>query len=105
MQNAPQSEVVHDAVYYSGLAFAKLGQCDKSLAYFKALLKPDSGAPDRYKKQATKQIETLEKDAGKICTDKQSEDEGTPGRACRQLIEGECALGWPLPGPRGGSRA
>lgn len=70
VQNAPDSEVVHDAVYYSGLAFAKLGQCDKSLAYFRALLKEDSGAPDRYKKQAVKQIETLEKDAGKICTDR-----------------------------------
>lgn len=70
VQNAPDSEVVHDAVYYSGLAFAKLGQCEKSLAYFKALVKEGSGAPDRYKKQATKQIETLEKDAGKICTDR-----------------------------------
>jgi TolA-binding protein len=78
VQNAPESEVVHDAVYYSGLAFAKLGQCDKSLAYFKALIKEDSGAPDRYKKQAVKQIETLEKDAGKICTDRQSDDEATP---------------------------
>lgn len=73
VQNAPQSEVVHDAVYYSGLAFAKLGQCDKSLAYFKALMKPDSGAPDRYKKQAAKQIDTLEKDTGKICTDRQAD--------------------------------
>jgi TolA-binding protein len=78
VQNAPQSEIVHDAVYYSGLAFAKLGQCEKSLAYFQALLKPDSGAPDRYKKQATKQIETLQKDEGKICTDRPSEAEATP---------------------------
>lgn len=70
VQNAPDSEVVHDAVYYSGLAFAKLGQCEKSLAYFNALVKEGSGAPDRYKKQAIKQIETLEKDAGKICTDR-----------------------------------
>jgi TolA-binding protein len=70
VQNAPDSEVVHDAVYYSGLAFAKLGQCDKSLAYFNALVKEGSGAPDRYKKQAVKQIETLQKDAGKICTDR-----------------------------------
>jgi TolA-binding protein len=81
VQNAPQNEIVHDAVYYSGLAFAKLGQCDKSLAYFKALVKEDSGAPDRYKKQAQKQIETLEKDAGKICTDRQSETETPPSEA------------------------
>jgi TolA-binding protein len=70
VQNAPESEVIHDAVYYSGLAFAKLGQCDKSLAYFNAILKKDSGAPERYKTQAKKQVETLEKDDGKICTDK-----------------------------------
>jgi TolA-binding protein len=81
VQNAPQNEIVHDAVYYSGLAFAKLGQCDKSLAYFKALVKDDSGAPDRYKKQAQKQIETLEKDAGKICTDRQGENETPPSEA------------------------
>jgi TolA-binding protein len=70
VQNAPESEVIHDAVYYSGLAFAKLGQCEKSLAYFKAVLEKDSGAPERYKTQAKKQVETLEKDEGKICTDK-----------------------------------
>ncbi len=78
VQNAPESDVIHDAVYYSGLAFAKLGQCDKSIAYFKAILKPDSGAPDRYKKQAEKQIETLEKDDGKICTDR-AKPEGEGG--------------------------
>jgi TolA-binding protein len=70
VQNAPESEVIHDAVYYSGLAFAKLGQCEKSLAYFKAVLEKDSGAPERYQTQAKKQVETLEKDEGKICTDK-----------------------------------
>ncbi len=75
VQNAPESEVIHDAVYYSGLAFAKLGQCEKSLAYFKAVLKKDSGAPERYKTQAKKQIETLEKDEGKMCTDKGKPDE------------------------------
>jgi TolA-binding protein len=74
VQNAPDSEIVHDAVYYSGLAFAKLGQCDKSLAYFNALVKEDSGAPDNYKKQAAKQIETLQKDTGKICTDRQTDE-------------------------------
>ncbi|NVB37786.1 tetratricopeptide repeat protein [Pseudenhygromyxa sp. WMMC2535] len=70
VQNAPDSEVIHDAVYYSGLAFAKLGQCDKSVAYFQAIIKDGSGAPERYQKQAKKQIETLEKDDGKICTDR-----------------------------------
>jgi TolA-binding protein len=77
VQNAPQSPVIHDAVYYSGLAFAKLGQCDKSLAYFQAITKEGSGAPANYVKQAKKQIETLEKDDGKICADKRTTgDEG-----------------------------
>jgi TolA-binding protein len=76
VQNAPESPVIHDAVYYSGLAFAKLGQCDKSIAYFKAITKTGSGAPENYIKQSKKQIETLEKDDGKICNDKRSADEG-----------------------------
>ena len=75
VQNAPESPVIHDAVYYSGLAFAKLGQCDKSIAYFQALTKEGSGAPANYVKQAKKQIETLEKDDGKICGEKRSDDE------------------------------
>jgi TolA-binding protein len=80
VQNAPESPVIHDAVYYSGLAFAKLGQCDKSIAYFQALTKEGSGAPANYVKQAKKQIETLEKDDGKICIEKRSgdEEEATP---------------------------
>lgn len=79
VQNAPDSEIIHDAVYYSGLAFAKLGQCDKSVAYFNAIVKEGSGAPERYKKQAKKQIETLEKDEGKICADRREEEEETTG--------------------------
>lgn len=78
VQNAPESPMIHDAVYYSGLAFAKLGQCDKSIAYFKAITKDGSGAPENYIKQAKKQIETLEKDDGKICGGK-DEDEAEGG--------------------------
>jgi TolA-binding protein len=76
VQNASDSAVIHDAVYYSGLAFAKLGQCEKSIAYFKAITKQGSGAPDNYVKQSKKQIETLEKDDGKICIEKRSDDDG-----------------------------
>lgn len=83
VQNAPDSPVIHDAVYYSGLAFAKLGQCDKSIAYFRAITKDGSGAPENYVKQAKKQIETLEKDDGKICADKRTGDEE------EQTVEGE----------------
>lgn len=74
VQNAPESDVIHDAVYYSGLAFAKLGQCDKAIAYFNAIVKKDSEAPDRYKTQAEKQIKTLEADTGKICSDRRSDE-------------------------------
>jgi TolA-binding protein len=76
VQNAADSAIIHDAVYYSGLAFAKLGQCEKSIAYFKAITKQGSGAPDNYVKQSKKQIETLEKDDGKICIEKRSDDDG-----------------------------
>jgi TolA-binding protein len=78
VQNAPESDIIHDAVYYSGLAFAKLGQCDKSIAYFQAIVKEGSGAPERYQKQAAKQIETLEADTGKICADRRPEDDEAP---------------------------
>ena len=74
VQNAPESDVIHDAVYYSGLAFAKLGQCDKAVAYFNAIVKEDSEAPDRYKTQAQKQIKTLDADTGKICADRRTEE-------------------------------
>jgi TolA-binding protein len=69
VQKAPESSVVNDALYYSGMAFAKVGQCQKAIAYFSALTREGSTAPDRYKTQATKQVKVLEKDKGKICTD------------------------------------
>jgi len=75
VENAPEAEVIHDAVYYSGLAFAKLGQCDKSEAYFQAIVKKGSTAPDNYKRQAKKQLETLSKDKGKICADRRPDDD------------------------------
>lgn len=76
VQNAPTSSVIHDSLYYSGLAFAKLGQCDKAIAYFGALTKKGSDAPDRYKERAKQQVETLEKDTGKLC-----QDQGQSGSA------------------------
>ena len=76
VQNRPNSEMIHDALYYSGLAFAKLGQCDKAIAYFEALARKDSGTPKRYVQQASKQIDTLKKDQGKICSDKAKNEEG-----------------------------
>lgn len=71
VQNAPSASVIHDSLYYSGLAFAKLGQCQKAIAYFSALAKKGSTAPERYQSRSKQQVETLSKDAGKICTDKE----------------------------------
>lgn len=79
VQNAPKDAVIHDALYYSGLAFAKLGQCDKATAYFTELSKKGSKAPERYQKRAKEQIEALGKDDGKICTDRAA-DGGKTGR-------------------------
>ena len=49
-------------------------QCDKAIAYFNAIVKKGSEAPDRYKTQAEKQIKTLEADTGKICGDRRSDE-------------------------------
>jgi TolA-binding protein len=80
VQNAPESEMINDSLYYSGLAFAKLGQCQKAIAYFGAIAKEGSTAPDRYKKQATKQISLLEKDDGSICSDTPPAGEAQPAK-------------------------
>jgi TolA-binding protein len=78
VQNAKSSPLVHDALYYSGLAFAKLGECEKALAYFNALVKKDSKAPDKYKQSAQQQIDTLSKDTGQLCSDREPKDDATP---------------------------
>ncbi len=74
IQNSPDASVVPDALYYSGLAFAKLGQCKNAIAYFDALRQKKTKAAPEYKEQAAKQIAILEKDDGEICLDK-------PGKA------------------------
>ncbi len=80
VKNAPEAAELHDALYYSGLAFAKVGQCQKAIAYFNALGAEGSEAPDRYKTQAKKQISVLEKDDGSICLDKQGADKADAGQ-------------------------
>lgn len=85
VQEAPKSKVVHDALYYSGLAFARLGQCKNAIAYFSALGKAD--APKQYREQAKKQIGVLEADKGDICSDgddkKKSSDPRDGGTATK----------------------
>ena len=70
IQDSADSGAVPDALYYSGLAFAKLGQCENAIAYFDALRAKKTKAPDEYKKKAAEQIDLLKKDAGDICLDK-----------------------------------
>lgn len=70
IQEAQDASVVPDALYYSGLAFAKLGQCENAIAYFDALRAKKTKAPDEYKKKAAEQIDLLKKDNGDICLDK-----------------------------------
>jgi len=84
IQEMPDSPVVADALYYSGLGFAKLGQCKNAIAYFNAVLQPKGNATEQHKTQAQGQIAILEKDSGDICYD--LEDSGA-GAAGKQSIE------------------
>jgi len=70
IQDFQASAVVPDALYYSGLAFAKLGQCTNAIAYFEALREKKTKAPQQYKDKAAEQIGILQKDKGELCMDK-----------------------------------
>jgi len=67
VQETPKDAVVPDALYYSGLAFAKLGQCENAIAYFSALREKKTKAPAGYKQKAAEQIELLRSNKGGIC--------------------------------------
>lgn len=67
IQDTPDSKVVPDALYYSGLAFAKLGQCENAIAYFDALRQKRTRAPKGYKEKAAEQIKLLKANKGRIC--------------------------------------
>lgn len=77
IQDSPKSEVVPDALYYSGLAFAKLGQCGNAIAYFEALREKKTKAPQQYKDKAAEQIAILQKDKGELCVDTGSGSDAT----------------------------
>ncbi len=70
IQDFASSPMVPDALYYSGLAFAKLGQCANAIAYFEALREKKTKAPQHYKDKASEQIAILQKDKGELCVDK-----------------------------------
>ncbi|MEM7160631.1 MAG: tetratricopeptide repeat protein [Myxococcota bacterium] len=70
IQDSPDAAVMPDALYYSGLAFAKLGQCSNAILYFQALGEKKTNAPQQYKDRAKEQIAILKKDKGELCVDK-----------------------------------
>lgn len=67
IQDFPASDVLPDALYYSGLAFAKIGQCQNAIAYFQALREKKMKAPQQYKDMAGEQITLLKADKGDLC--------------------------------------
>lgn len=69
IQDTPTATVLPDALYYSGLAFAKLRQCQNAIAYFEALREKKTKAPQQYKDKAAEQIAILKKDTGELCVD------------------------------------
>lgn len=80
IQDSPGSEVVPDALYYSGLAFAKIGQCTNAIAYFDALRQKKTKAPQHYKDKAAEQIGILKGDKGSMCMDGPSDAEAAKSR-------------------------
>lgn len=75
-KNAPRSPVIHDAVYYMGLSFARQGACANATKYFEFLSSRRSGAPKKYRDQAKKQLELIRTTASSMCTDTQTKARG-----------------------------
>ena len=80
IQDSPDAAVLPDALYYSGLAFAKIGQCGNAIAYFDALQQKKTKAPQQYKDKAAEQIELLKADKGDLCLDDPSAVESAPAK-------------------------
>lgn len=80
IQDHADAPVVSDALYYSGLGFAKLGQCKNAIAYFEALNRPKSTAPAQYQKAAKDQIDLLKKDNGDLCFDREDANSGAAAK-------------------------
>ncbi|MEM6989717.1 MAG: tetratricopeptide repeat protein [Myxococcota bacterium] len=84
IEDSPQSDILPDALYYSGLAFAKIGQCQNAIAYFDHLRQKKTKAPQHYKDKAADQIKILKADKGDLCMDEQP----TPGAAKKKSRKG-----------------
>ncbi|MGB1275089.1 MAG: outer membrane protein assembly factor BamD [Nannocystaceae bacterium] len=77
IQEHRESPTMPDALYYSGLGFAKLGQCKNALAYFETIL--GQPANEQYHKAAQSQIKVLKADKGEICFDREDNGAGAAG--------------------------
>jgi TolA-binding protein len=91
IQEYSEDPIVSDALYYSGLGFAKLGQCKNATAYFEALLRPKSGASPQYQKAAKDQIDILKKDTGDLCFDREDANAGAAAKRGVQETQKEPA--------------
>jgi TolA-binding protein len=80
IQQYSEDPIVSDALYYSGLGFAKLGQCKNAIAYFEAILRPKSPASPQYQKAAREQIETLRREADDLCYDREDANAGAAAK-------------------------
>lgn len=100
IQEHSEAPVVHDALYYSGLGFAKLGQCKNAIAYFEALGRPKSSAPAQYQKAAKDQIALLQKDTGELCFDREDAGAGAAAKKGVQETEKPAPAKAPAPSPK-----
>lgn len=80
IQEEPESAILPDALYYSGLGFAKLGQCQNAIQYFNAVTRLKDKASEQHLKAAKGQIELLQRDKGEICLDTQDSSAGAAGK-------------------------
>jgi TolA-binding protein len=69
VQDFPDADAIPDALYYSGLSFAKLGQCQNAIAYFEAL-RSRKKAPKEYRDKAKEQISEITNHKNELCVDK-----------------------------------
>ncbi len=101
IQEYSEDPIVSDALYYSGLGFAKLGQCKNAIAYFEALLRPKSGASAQYQKAAKDQIDTLKRDNGDLCLDREDANAGAAAKRGVQETQGKTPAPAPAPKAKG----
>ncbi len=68
----PRSDFLPDALFDSGLGFARLGQCKNAIASFQTLAYTKTKATANQKKLAREHIDPLKANRGEICQAKAS---------------------------------